>query len=75
MPGILDTLQGQGSTLSNLNGAQGPQPDFAASKLHDQYSIDGNPNIPDKPSPSTLDLDGLVPTNNYRDNAPEGRTF
>jgi len=75
MPGILNILQDQGSTLSNLNGAQGSIPDFAASKLHDQYSIDGNPNIPDKPTPSTLDLDGLVPTNNYRDNAPEGRTF
>jgi hypothetical protein len=73
--GILDKLQTQGSTLSNLNGTPGPQPDFKNSKLHNLYSITGVPNVPNKPTPSILDLDGTIPASNYRDNAPENRTF
>ncbi len=73
--GILDKLQTQGSTLSNLNGAPGPQPDFQNSKLHNLYSITGVPNVPNKPTPSVLDVDGAIPASNYRDNAPENRTF
>ena len=45
------------------------------SKLHDEYSIIGDPNVPNKPSPSQLDLQGEVPSYNYRDNAPEGTSF
>jgi hypothetical protein len=63
------------STLSSLNGGTPTVPDFALSKLHDTYSINGNPSQPSKPSPSELDLNGRIPSNNYRDNAPEGRTF
>jgi hypothetical protein len=63
------------STLSSLNGGTPTVPDFALSKLHDTYSINGNPFQPSKPSPSELDLNGRIPSNNYRDNAPEGRTF
>jgi len=72
---ILDKLNTQGSTLSNLNGGQAVIPNFADSKLHNTYSINGDPNVPKKPSPSQLDLNGEVPGDNYRDNAPEGRTF
>jgi hypothetical protein len=39
------------------------------SRLHNEYSINGNPNINDKPSPSQLDLDGLTPSK-YTDNLP-----
>lgn len=31
------------------------------SKLHNQYSITGNPNIKNKPLPSGLDLGGVSP--------------
>ena len=31
------------------------------SKLHNEYSITGNPNIKSKPSPSRLDLGGVAP--------------
>jgi len=43
--------------------------------LHNQYSINGTPNQVGKPAPSTLDLDGQIPSWNYRDNAPEGKSF
>jgi hypothetical protein len=72
---LINKLQQGGSPYSVLNGATPSIPQFADSKLHYEYSINGNPNVPKKPSPSTLDLDGQVPTTNYRDNAPEGRTF
>jgi hypothetical protein len=75
MPGILDNLTNNNSIFSNLNGGPGPVNDFENSKLHNQYSINGTPNVVNKPSPSILDLDGLVPATNYRDNAPENRTF
>ena len=76
--GLLDKLTtGVGSTLSNGNGSTPSIPVGATdqSKLHDQYSINGNPNQANKPQPSTLDLDGVVPSNNYRDNTPEGASF
>ena len=72
---LIDKLQNQGSTLSNLNGATPTIPNFAGSQLHYTYSINDTPNIPGKPSPSQLDLNGEVPSTNYRDNAPEGRSF
>lgn len=72
---LLDKLTTQGSVLSNLNGAAGPQPNFAGSKLHNEYSINGKPFVLFKPAPSILDLNGQIPSNNYKDNAPEGRTF
>lgn len=72
---ILNTLKSQGSTLSNLNGAQGPTPNFDQSKLHDEYSINGNPFVKQQPSPSTLSLKGIIPPNAYKNNTPEGRSF
>ena len=72
---LLDKLNTAGSTLSNLNGATATIPDFAGSKLHKTYSINDTPVIPGKPAPSELDLNGEVPSTNYRDNAPEGASF
>jgi hypothetical protein len=66
---ILNKLTQQGSNLSNLNGTTPNIPNFGGSKLHDQYSLNGNPNIVNKPSPSTLDLDGVTPEK-YTDNLP-----
>ena len=76
--GLLDKLTtGVGSTLSNGNGSTPSIPVGATdqSKLQDTYSINGIPNVPNKPQPSTLDLNGVVPANNYRDNTPEGASF
>lgn len=73
--GLKDKLSNQGSTLSNLNGGAATIPNFQLSKLHYEYSINNTPNIPGKPSPSQLDLDGQTPANNYRDNTPEGASF
>ena len=72
---LINKLQTGGSPLSVLNGGTPPIPDFAGSKLHDTYSINDVPQIPGKPAPSQLDLNGEVPVSNYRANAPEGRTF
>lgn len=72
---ILDKLTSGDSNFTRLNGTTPPIPNFKDSKVHDEYSINGNPNVKGKPSPSTLDLEGKVPSTNYRDNAPEGRTF
>ena len=40
------------------------------SKLQYTYSINGIPNIPNKPTPSILDLDGQKPSNSYDVTAP-----
>jgi hypothetical protein len=72
---LLEKLNTVGSTLSNLNGSTPTIPNFAGSKLHDTYSINNIPVIPGKPAPSQLDLDGVIPANNYRDNSPENRSF
>ena len=72
---LRDKLETAGSNLSSLNGGTPQIPNFAGSKLHDTYSINDIPYIAGKPSPSQLDLNGDIPASNYRDNAPEGRTF
>jgi hypothetical protein len=46
---VTSTLSTKGETQNNLDKLQN-------SKLHDEYSINGNPNI-DKTTPSVLDLD------------------
>ena len=66
---ILNKLTQQGSNLSDLNGNTPNIPNFGGSKLHDQYSINGDPNIANKPSPSNLDLNGVTP-GKYTDNLP-----
>jgi len=76
--GLLNKLTvNPGSVFSQGNGSTPPTPIGATpqSKLQYTYSINGIPNVPNKPSPSTLDLDGVIPPNNYRDNTPEGASF
>lgn len=65
--GLRDKLINDGSNLSNLNGSTPSIPDFAISKLHDTYSVDGIPNINGKPAPSNLDSGDPV---KYLDNLP-----
>tara|TARA_R110002020_G_scaffold442435_1_gene653588 strand:+ start:4867 stop:5106 length:240 start_codon:yes stop_codon:yes gene_type:complete len=75
MPDILTAFNANGSVLSNLNGFTGPNYDansFLSSKLHDTYSLNGIPSLLGEPNPSVLDLNGGIPSNNYRDNSPPG---
>ena len=69
--GLLNKLTQEGSDLSKSNGQQ---PDEMRnidpnSPLHNKYSLNGNPNLPNYPSPSSLDLDGQKPEQ-YLDNLP-----
>jgi hypothetical protein len=70
---LLKKLKKDGSELSQFNGetpesiVPGGTPD---SKLHDSYSINGNPGLPGFPTPSELDLNGETPSK-YTDNLPE----
>ncbi len=75
--GLLDKLTQQGSNLTKYDGGT---PDtmpgsLSTSRLHDQYSINGNPRFLGKPSPSQLDWNGKTPTIigkfPYLDNLPE----
>lgn len=68
---LKNKLATNGSNLSEFDGLTPPTMPGASSqsKLHDQYSINGNPNFPLKPSPSQLDLNGLTPPK-YTDNLP-----
>jgi hypothetical protein len=72
---LLNKLTTGASNLTNLNGGTPRTPDYKQSKVHDTYSINNSPQRPGLPSPSILDLEGITPAYNYRDNAPEGRTF
>ena len=60
------------STNLSLGGITPPKFGDTAkqSVLHNEYSINGNPNVPNKPTPSILDLDGATPPR-YLDNPPE----
>ena len=60
---LTSTLSTKGETQNNLDKLNNSQ-------LHDEYSINGNPNIDNKPSPSLLDLDGKTPSK-YVDNLPK----
>lgn len=68
---LIDKLTQQGSTLTKWDGATPPTPIDAtqSSRLHNQYSINGDPLLQKKPSPSQLDLDGKTPPK-YTDNLP-----
>jgi hypothetical protein len=68
---LKNKLANDGSPLTKYDGATPPTMAGASeqSKLHNQYSINGNPNVAMKPSPSTLDLNGLTPPK-YTDNLP-----
>ena len=60
---ITSTLSTKGETQNNLDKLNNSQ-------LHDEYSINSNPNIDNKPVPSVLDLDGITPEK-YVDNLPK----
>tara|TARA_B100000497_G_C7366380_1_gene236731 strand:+ start:259 stop:528 length:270 start_codon:yes stop_codon:yes gene_type:complete len=62
--GLKDQLANAGSNLTQYDGATPPTPVSAtqSSRLHNQYSINGDPFIQKKPNPSTLDLDGVNPS-------------
>ena len=69
--GLKDQLTNNGSNLTQWDGTTPSQMSGAnkQSRLHYEYSINGNPNMSQKPSPSQLDLDGLTPSK-YTDNLP-----
>ena len=58
---VTSTLSTKGETQNNLGK-------LANSKLHNEYSLNGNPNIDGKPTPSVLDD---FPITKYVDNKPE----
>ena len=70
--GLEAKLKKEGSNLSKNNGGNNQIQVGATkeSKLHFDYSLNGKPNVPNKPSPSTLDLNGQIPSNNYKNTAP-----
>jgi hypothetical protein len=75
--GLLDKLTQAGSSLSNNNGTtpitmEGVDPQSA---LHNEYSLNGNPNKVGKPNPSVLDMNGQKPSDAYEFRTPEGRSF
>jgi len=57
---LTSTLSTKGETQNNLDKLQN-------SKLHNEYSLNGNPNIDGKPTPSVLDDYPLI---RYVDNKP-----
>ena len=65
------------STLTSLNGADGVVENKSISKLHFEYSINGQPEILGRPEPSQLDLNGITPLAPNRDGleAPINNTF
>lgn len=69
--GLKDQLANAGSNLTQWDGSTPSDMPGASeqSRLHNQYSINGNPAMGKKPSPSQLDLDGLTPSK-YTDNLP-----
>ena len=70
--GLQNKLTTQGSPLSKNNGGINSilPGSLRTSKLHDEYSINGNPNVAGKPTPSDLDLQGRKPSNSYDVTAP-----
>lgn len=69
---LINKLTSQGSPLTPYNGNQPPQMANLTpnSRLHNQYSINGNPFLDNKPTPSQLDLNGVTPPK-YSDNPPQ----
>ena len=66
---LINKLQNNGSVLSANNGVTPSIPDFDLSKLHDTYSLNGDPNLVSKPAPTQLSNDGEQPK--YLDNLPQ----
>jgi hypothetical protein len=57
------------STLSQGGKTQNNVPELVASKMHNEYSINGTPNVKSKPQPSLLDPQ--PPIQKYTDNLPK----
>ena len=71
---VLSPISLDPSPLSNIRGNEGNpvlNDLLTFSALHNEYSLNGEPEIPGKPNPSTLDLNGSTPPR-YQDNAPPG---
>ena len=66
--------QEKNSVLGNQGITTPTTTEQQLSKLHNEYSITGNPNIKNKPNPSRLDLNGVAPKfpgkTPYLDNLP-----
>lgn len=60
--------QEQKSKLSNGGKTENNLAALQTSKLHNEYSLDGNPFLKDKPSPTILDP--KQPAKKYTDNLP-----
>jgi hypothetical protein len=60
--------QERNSILSQGGKTQNNVPELVASKVHNEYSINGTPNIISKPQPSLLDP--KTPLKKYTDNLP-----
>lgn len=61
---LADTTLGLQGTTPPKYGDTG-----ATSNLHNEYSLNGNPTLPGKPTPSQLDLNGETPEQ-YINNLP-----
>jgi hypothetical protein len=61
--GLLNKLTQNGSTLSQYDGTTPPTDPgvLPTSTKHYQYSINGTPNMVGLPTPSNLDLNGVIP--------------
>lgn len=66
--------QENNSILGNGGKTTPTSTEQQVSQLHNEYSINGNPNIMNKPAPSRLDLGGVAPKvpgkTPYLDNLP-----
>lgn len=66
--GILTSFLDNPSTFSR-GGVTPSIPDFATSGLHNTYSLNGQPQLTVSQAPSSLDLNGVTPTQ-YIHNLP-----
>ncbi len=77
---LLKKFNAGGNPLALAGSPASPStPDFEVSTLHDEYSLDGDPNVlavkPKNGSlPEPTKLANLDPTK-YKDNSPEGASF
>ena len=77
---LLNKYNAGGNPLARPESPSTPgTPDFAVSTLHDEYSLDGNPNgLAVKPKngslPDPTKLANLDPIK-YKDTSPEGTSF
>tara|TARA_R110000744_G_scaffold293029_1_gene403436 strand:- start:11 stop:259 length:249 start_codon:yes stop_codon:yes gene_type:complete len=77
---LVNRLEVDGSPLSIDNGGTPPTPELATSTLHNEYSLDSNP---DKQSvrprngnlPSATSLSSSDGVKKYQDNLPSGASF